>query len=95
MNKASGLTQDRLCSRGKLAMSELISPAQLRAIIYWLQQRWWEARCRSSNLERKKRKEIIQTGEGKGVVSSLQSTEKCSSSVPKVTEFKAQEDSLA
>ena len=72
MNKASGLTQDRLCSRGKLAMSELISPAQLRAMIYWLPWRWWEARCRGSNLERKeKRKEIIQTGEGKGVVRAL------------------------
>ena len=66
MNKASGLTQDRLCSRGNLAMSDLISPVQLRAIIYWLQWRWWEGTWRGSNLERKeKRKEIIQTGEGK------------------------------
>ena len=41
MKKASGLTQDGLCSRGNLAMSDLINTFQLRAVIYWL--RW---RCK-------------------------------------------------
>ena len=66
MNKALGLTQDRSCSRGNLVMSDLINPSQLRAIIYCLRWRSRKEECRESNLERKeKRKEIIQTGEGK------------------------------
>ena len=46
-------------------MSDLIMPAQLRAVIYWLRWKCGKEINRESNLERKeKRKEFIQAEEG-------------------------------
>ena len=90
---ASGLTLDRSCSRGNLAMSDLINPSQLRAIIYWfigLRWRWWGGRYRESNLERK----IIQTGEGKeGICKQPPDHREVLFLVPKRMEFKPQKGS--
>lgn len=78
-------------------MSDLISPAQLRAVIYWLRWKCGKEINRESNLERKeKRKEFIQAEEGnEGIGNRLQCPENYHSPVSKGTEFKQLEGPLA